>query len=89
MRVVIDTGVFVGARLGVGASNAVFRAGLQHRFVPLLGEALLAEYEALLGRDALLPQCRLDPDGRSALLDAFLKPNTAGSKRWSRAVARP
>lgn len=72
MRVVIDTNVFVGACLGVGASNAVLRKCLQHRFVPLMGESLLAEYEAVLGRDALFAQCRLDPDERSALLDAFL-----------------
>ena len=46
MRVVIDTNVFVGACIGAGASNAVIRACLQHRLVPLMGEALLAEFDA-------------------------------------------
>lgn len=72
MRVVVDTNVFVGACIGVGASNAVIRACLQHRMVPLMGEALLSEYEAVLGREALFAKSRLDAAERSTLLDAFL-----------------
>lgn len=72
MRVVVDTNVFVGACIGVGASNAVVRACLQHRFVPLMGEALLAEFEAVLGRDTLFAKSRLDAVERSTLLDTFL-----------------
>ena len=72
MRVVIDANIFVGACIGVGASNAVMRACLQHRVVPLMGEALLAEYEAVLGREVLFAKSRLDATERSALLDTFL-----------------
>lgn len=72
MRVVIDTNVFAGACIGLGASNAVMRACLQHRVVPLMGEALLAEYEAVLGREVLFAKSRLDATERSALLDTFL-----------------
>lgn len=72
MRVVIDTNVFVGACIGVGASNAVICACLQHRVVPLMGEALLAEFEDLLGREALFARSRLDAAERSTLLDTFL-----------------
>lgn len=72
MGVVVDTNVFVGACIGVGASNAVIRACLQHRFVPLMGEALLAEFEAVLGRDSLYAKSRLDAVERSTLLDTFL-----------------
>lgn len=72
MRVVIDTNVFVGACIGVGASNAVIRACLQHRVVPLMGEAMLAEFEAVLGRDALFANSRLDAAERGTLLDTFL-----------------
>lgn len=72
MRVVIDTNIFVGACIGVGASNAVMRACLQHRVIPLMGEALLAEYEAVLGREVLFAKSRLDATERSALLDTFL-----------------
>lgn len=72
MRVVIDTNIFVGACIGVGASSAVIRACLQHRVVPLMGEALLAEFEAVLGREALFARSRLDAAERSTLLDTFL-----------------
>ena len=72
MRVVIDTNVFVGACIGAGASNAAIRACLQHRLVPLMGEALLAEFEAVLGRESLFAQSRLDAAERGTLLDTFL-----------------
>lgn len=72
MRVVIDTNVFVGACIGVGASNAVVRACLQHRVVPLMSEALLTEFEAVLGREALFAKSKLDAAERSTLLDTFL-----------------
>lgn len=72
MRVVIDTNVFVGACMGVGASNAVVRACLEHRLVPLMGVALLTEFEATLGRDELFARSRLNAAERSILLDTFL-----------------
>lgn len=56
----------------MGASNSVLRACLQHRLEPLMGEALLAEPEAVLGREALFARSRLDEADRSALLDTFL-----------------
>lgn len=79
MRVVIDTNVFVGACLGVGASSAVIRACLEHRVVPLMGETLLTEFEAVLGRDALFAKSRLDSAERSTLLDTYL-----ASCEWTR-----
>ncbi len=72
MRVVIDTNVFVGACMGVGASNAVVRACLEHQLVPLMGVALLTEFEATLSRDELFAKSRLDAAERSVLLDTFL-----------------
>jgi len=72
MRVVIDTNVFVGACIGVGASNAVIRMCLQHQVVPLMGASLLTEYEAVLGREALFAKSRLNGQERSDLLDAFM-----------------
>ena len=71
MRVVIDTNVFVGACIGVGACNAVVRACLLHHCTPLMGTSLFAEYEAVLGRQALFTQSRLDASERDVLLDAF------------------
>lgn len=62
--VVIDTNVFVaGLRSDDGASRMIFRHALQGRIVPLFGNALLLEYEDLLGRpvwtDATTSQERL------------------------------
>jgi len=72
MRVVIDTNIFVGACIGSAASNAVIRACLQHRVVPLMGESLQAEFEDVLGRVALFATSRLNAEERSSLLDTFM-----------------
>jgi putative PIN family toxin of toxin-antitoxin system len=72
MRVVIDTNVLISACLGGGAANAVIAAGLQGRFVPLMGAALLAEYEDVMGRAVLFKACPLTAEEREELLDIFL-----------------
>lgn len=72
MLAVIDTNVFVGACLGVGAANAVVAACLKQQCTPLMGAALFAEYEAVLRRTALFEGCRLNADEREELLDIFL-----------------
>jgi putative PIN family toxin of toxin-antitoxin system len=71
--VVVDTNVFIGALLGPkGASRTVLRACLTGRLQPLMGAALFAEYESLLGRSALFEGCHLEPSQRDTLLNAFL-----------------
>jgi len=77
--VVIDTNIFVGACLGAGASNEVVALCLRGEVVPLKGTALLAEYEDVLGRVALLERSRLDSAEREELLDIFL-----ARCRWTR-----
>lgn len=72
MKIVVDTNVFVGSCLGVGAASEVIAACLRGQAVPLIGCALFAEYEDVLGRDALFAGCRLDARERSDLLDIFL-----------------
>ena len=72
MRVVIDTNIFVGACMGVGASRAIIEACLRKQLTPLMGTALLAEYEDVLGRTPLFVSCRLTAQERSELLDIFL-----------------
>jgi len=72
MPVVVDTNVFVGACIGAGASNAVIVECLEQRCVPLMGTALFAEYEAVLGRDRLFERSRLSAAERSELFDIFL-----------------
>jgi putative PIN family toxin of toxin-antitoxin system len=76
---VIDTNVFVGACLGAGASNEVIALCLRGELMPLMGTALLAEYEDVLGRDALFERSRLDSAERDELLDIFL-----ARCRWTR-----
>jgi putative PIN family toxin of toxin-antitoxin system len=79
VNIVLDTNVFVGACMGVGASNRVVAACLEGHVTPLMGTALFAEYEDVLGRQALFAGCRLTLDERSELLDIFLS-----VCRWTR-----
>ena len=68
----VDTNVFVGACLGAGASNEVVALCLRAEVLPLMGAALLAEYEDVLGRSELFARGRLDAAERDELLDIFL-----------------
>jgi putative PIN family toxin of toxin-antitoxin system len=71
--VVVDTNVFVGAlKSDGGANRRILRFCLEGRLEPLMGDALLFEYEAVLGRRELFTSCRLDEAERNELLDAFL-----------------
>ncbi|MCL2635081.1 MAG: PIN domain-containing protein [Betaproteobacteria bacterium] len=72
MRIVVAINIFIGACMGVGASRKVIEACLQERCIPLMGAALLAEYEDVLGRAALFHNCRLGTQEREELLDIFL-----------------
>lgn len=75
----LDTNVFVGACLGKGASSRVVEPCLARRFRPLMGAALLAEYEDVLGRAPLFAKSRLGAAERGELLDIFL-----ATCRWTR-----
>lgn len=72
MLIVVDTNVFVGACLGTGACNQVIAQCLQGLHTPVMGSALMTEYEAVLGRAALFARSRLNASERSELLDIFL-----------------
>jgi putative PIN family toxin of toxin-antitoxin system len=72
MIVVVDTNVFVAALLGKGAGRAVLQVCLEGRLQPLMGAALFAEYESLMGREAVFKGCRLDAGEREELLNSFL-----------------
>lgn len=72
VRAVIDTNVFVGACLGQGAAWQVVRACIDGRVRPVLGAALLAEYEDVLGRGKLFHRSALSADERQELLDIFV-----------------
>ena len=68
----LDTNIFVSALLGKGASRAVLRACLEGRLQPLMGAALFAEYESLMGRESVFKRCPLSAGQRDELLNAFL-----------------
>ncbi len=79
MKAVIDTNVFIGACLGQGACHAVIAACLEGKLTPLMGVALLSEYEDVLSRTNLFFRCRLSPGERDELLDIYL-----AVCRWTR-----
>lgn len=65
--------------MGTGAASDVVAACLRGEQVPLMGTALLAEYEDVLGRRPLFRRCRLEERERHELLDIFL-----ATCRWTR-----
>ncbi len=79
MAIVVDTNVFVGACLGQGAAAQVIERCIQRACTPLMGTALLHEYEDVLNRQTLFTKSRLNAGERAELLDIFL----AGC-RWTR-----
>lgn len=71
--VVLDTNILVAALLREGGSaRAVLRACLQRHYLPVLGAALLAEYEDVLGRAPLFADSVLSAPEREEVLDGFL-----------------
>ena len=76
MRIVVDTNVFIGACLGVGAANEVVRLCIEGRLTPLMGNALYAEYEDILARRTLFSKSRLSQSERDELFDIFASVST-------------
>ena len=72
VNIVVDTDVWVAGVRGSGHANRVLRLCLEGHFKPLMGAALLAEYEDLLGRDAVWRRAQLTAAEREAFLDIFL-----------------
>ena len=71
--VVIDTNILVAALLREGGTaRAVLRACLQGHYLPLVGAALLAEYEDVLARTGLFVDSVLTASERDEVLDGFL-----------------
>jgi putative PIN family toxin of toxin-antitoxin system len=73
LKIVLDTNIFISAVLGPkGASRQIIRGCLQQEYLPLMGNTLFLEYEALLSRRKLFANCILSPQEREVLLDAYL-----------------
>lgn len=71
--VVLDTNVLVAALLrGGGSARRVLRACLLGSYRPVLGPALLAEYEDVLSRSELFVNSVLSADEREELFDGLL-----------------
>jgi uncharacterized protein len=79
MIIVVDTNVLVSACLGQGASLQVVSECLKGTHLPLMGAALYAEMEDVLGRTPLFLKSRLNAHERNELLDIFL-----ATCRWTR-----
>ncbi len=72
-RVVVDTDVLVAALAGPGGdARRVFRACLQRKIHPVIGQALFLEYEALFGREPPWKRCLLTAEERRWLFEDFL-----------------
>src|SRR3984893_15287215 len=72
VNIVVDTDVWIAGVRGSGHADRVLRLCLEERFKPLMGAALLAEYEDLLGRESIWRRARLTAAERETFLDIFL-----------------
>jgi putative PIN family toxin of toxin-antitoxin system len=72
-RIVLDTNVMIAALLSSrGKNRDALRACLREQARPLMGAALLHEYEDVMRRDHLFLKCPLSARERGTLLEAFL-----------------
>ena len=73
MSLVIDTSVFISAILSKdGASREILRRCLTGRCVPLIGQTLFTEYEAVFERSELFAKARITKQERETLFHSFL-----------------
>ncbi len=73
VTVVLDSNVLVAALLrGGGIGRAVLRACLRGQYRPVLGPALLAEYEDVLSRSELFADSVLSARERGEVFDALM-----------------
>jgi putative PIN family toxin of toxin-antitoxin system len=72
MNLIVDTNVLISALLSdSGASREVIRRCLIKRYQPCLSLALFAEYQDVMGREALFEHCVLPAEKRRAFFAAF------------------
>lgn len=72
-KVVIDTNIFVSALMNAnGAPRHIIRLALLGEITPLMGNALLGEYEDVIARDRITALCILNESEKQELLEAFL-----------------
>ena len=72
-RIVMDTNGYIAALLSASGNNrAVLRSCLSGVAKPLMGAALLHEYEEVMQRESIFRKCPLTVAERQTLLEAFL-----------------
>jgi putative PIN family toxin of toxin-antitoxin system len=72
-KIVVNTSVFISAVIGPrGPSRELIRRCLLGDYVPLMGNALFAEYESVIGRPSVVSKCPLNATEITDLLAAFL-----------------
>lgn len=72
-RVVIDTNIFISAMMNAeGAPRAVLRLALNRDIIPVFGNALFSEYEAVLSRADLFEAAPASRSERDDVFDALL-----------------
>jgi putative PIN family toxin of toxin-antitoxin system len=72
-KIVVDTSVFISALIGSkGPSRELIRRCLLGEYQPLMGTALFAEYESVIGREEILARCSLEQSELLTLLDTFM-----------------
>ena len=72
-RVVIDTNIFISAMMNAeGAPRAVLRLALNRDIIPVFGNALFSEYEAVLSRADLFEAAPASRSEREDVFDALL-----------------
>ena len=73
IKIVVDTSVFISALISsTGSSRELIRRCLKGEYQPLMGNALFAEYESVIGREEILAKCPLTNTEISALVASFL-----------------
>lgn len=73
VTIVLDTNILVAALLRDGGmARAVLRACLRGQYQPVLGPALLAEYEDVLGRSDLFSGSALSAKERGEVFDGLM-----------------
>jgi len=73
IKIVVDTSVFISALIGsTGSSRELIRRCLKGEYQPLMGNALLLEYESVMQRKEIISQCSLTNTEIYTLLVSFI-----------------
>jgi putative PIN family toxin of toxin-antitoxin system len=71
-RIIIDTSVFISALIGPkGPARELLRRCFMGQYIPVMGNALFSEYEAVRSRPDIEARCALSAQERDALAQDF------------------